>query len=450
MADDESGYIQARFTTRQTKYAVPNTQFSVPIKVGSQELNELINSLLSSNAVEKGESDFESDRNLQFDFLINGVYLQDTLEKHLKKYTISTESVVEIEYVEKHPTPRPDNFMLHDDWVSSVSIRKKCILSGCYDNNVYMWDVFGTCVATVDGHTAPVKSVCWIDVDDNDDGLFISSSQDQSIRLSQWFGKESKADCVHVCKGHSQSVDALAVDDSKTKFCSGSWDKTLKIWSCVPDLSASDELEEDGKVTKKQKRASNNRKPTTRTPMMTLSGHTEAISCVLWMSDNVVCSAGWDHSIRIWDLSAGINKQTLNGSKVFCSISYSSMSELLVSGSTDRHVRLWDPRTTDGTVIKTTLTSHQGWVSSVAWSRSSEFELISGSYDNRVKLWDTRSINIPLYTLSEHQDKVMCVDWTMKTSILSGGADNQLITCDISEGGSRTTDSDMEHQSADT
>lgn len=55
---------------------------------------------------------------------------------------------------------------------------------------------------------------------------------------------------------------------------------------------------------------------------MTLSGHAEAVSSVLWIDQSTVCSAGWDHTIRIWDLSAGVNKQTLVRSSSRYSVAY--------------------------------------------------------------------------------------------------------------------------------
>jgi hypothetical protein len=43
------------------------------------------------------------------------------------KYSVSffnfaclQESVIEIEYVESHPPPEPEDSLLHDDWVSAV------------------------------------------------------------------------------------------------------------------------------------------------------------------------------------------------------------------------------------------------------------------------------------------------------------------------------------------
>lgn len=37
-------------------------------------------------------------------------------------------------------------------------------------------------------------------------------------------------------------------------------------------------------------------------PLMTLSGHREGVSSVTWLSEQAVCTASWDHSIRLWDI----------------------------------------------------------------------------------------------------------------------------------------------------
>ncbi|WAQ99965.1 WDR12-like protein [Mya arenaria] len=327
---EDTPHAQVKFFTKQSKYSVPDTPFSVPVTVNTGDLSSLINGLIKENV--------DKDVDIDFDFLIDGEFLRVSLEKHLEQKEVSTETVAELEYVERHPAPRPEDSLDHDDWVSY-----------------------------------PGKS-----------SSFLSGSHDQTVLLWQW-------------------------DEGKREFCSGSWDKMLKMWSAVIDRTEESPSDDEDKPAKKKK--TSGPKVQTRVPILTLSGHTEAVSGVTWLGDQEVCTASWDHTLRLWDLEKAEQKSTMQGNKVFLSVSYSPANGLLV---------------TDGSIVKSTYTSHQGWVSSVAWSPTNRHQFISGSYDNLMKLWDQRSPKAPLYNLVGHTDKILAVDWSIPSMLLSGGADNQL------------------------
>ena len=142
-------------------------------------------------------------------------------------------------------------------------------------------------------------------------------------------------------------------------------------------------------------------------------------------------------------------------------VDYSSRSKLIATGHTDNILRLWDPRSEgniiyyfkvmisllyilfyilimiiiwiciytniEGTNVKQALRGHSAWISSVSWSKSSEYLLCSGSYDSTVRVWDIRSKG-PLYTVnsdSEKKQKIFSVDWD-EQFIISGGEDKEL------------------------
>jgi len=414
--DKENGVMltdqeyQVKLCTKLEKLSVADTTFNVPASINSDGLSTLVKGLLEN----------VDDKDIEFEWLCLGELLRGKLVEHVsKRDDITAETVIELEYIEKNLPPEPQISANHDDWVSSVSVLDNLVLTGCYDNTVNIWTIEGHQKLVIPNHSGPVKAVAWLDNE-----TFISASHDQTVNMSRWNKETNSIEVVNTCKGHERSVECISVwngNGSNRVFASGSFDNTIKLWG--GKIVEEEQVPEGGSTAKKVKSEG---KSATRTPIQTLGGHKEAVSGVTWLGEGELVSSSWDHTIKIWDMELGGLKTELVGNKAFFSISYSPRNKTLLASSADRSVRLYDPRSQEGSVVKAMFTSHVGWVSSVCWSPDSENLFISASHDQLVKMWDNRSYKTPLYELTGHSEKVLCCDWSNQEYIASGGADNHL------------------------
>jgi Tol biopolymer transport system component len=162
--------------------------------------------------------------------------------------------------------------------------------------------------------------------------------------------------------------------------------------------------------------------------LLTLSGHSGAVTAVAFApGGRTLVSGSTDKSLKIWDTGSGQILKTLTGdSDTVSSVAYLPNGKRIISGSYDRSVVIWDADT--GEAIRT-LRSEQtySWeVPPAVWAVAVSPDgtrIVSGSADSNIKVWSAATGEL-LRVLRAHNDAVTSIAYFPDGKLaLSGGKD---------------------------
>ncbi|CAK7327511.1 unnamed protein product [Dovyalis caffra] len=177
-----------------------------------------------------------------------------------------------------------------------------------------------------------------------------------------------------VISGHLGWVRSIAFDPSNTWFCTGSADRTIKIW----DVGS-------GRLK------------------LTLTGHIEQVrGLAISQRHTYMFSAGDDKQVKCWDLEQNKVVRSYHGhlSGVYCLALHPTI-DLLLTGGRDSVCRVWDVRTK---VQVFALSGHDNTVCSV-FTQPTDPQVVTGSHDSTIKFWDLR-YGKTMLTLTHHKKSV--------------------------------------------
>ncbi|ETO12076.1 WD-40 repeat protein [Reticulomyxa filosa] len=233
---------------------------------------------------------------------------------------------------------------------------------------------------------------------------------------------------LKTCNGHNKCVYSIdySIFDGKQILCSGSDDKTVRVW--------------DIETTKQ---------------MQIFNGHTNYVNCVKFSQYHyqnncsmIICSSSDDKTIRFWDFKNDKQLQVLNEhTEGIYGIQFSPFNgnRYLCSGSADNTIHLWDVETFKSLHI---FNGHTFWIWCVEFSPlqsnnnnnnnnnksnsigvigGNGYTICSGSFDKTIRIWDIETTK-EIIIFKGHEKVVRSVKYSpYEQNIICSGSDDKSI-----------------------
>lgn len=301
----------------------------------------------------------------------------------------------------------------HDGGVWALQNYGNALVSGSTDRTVRIWNMeTGICTHVFDGHTSTVRCLLILP----QDGDFVNqpdaSTQASTTRKSTILTRSSSS-LYTGTSGSTTPTSAVPKTPPPPLFVTGSRDANIRVWT-LPDLS-----------TRWNPSLNSTPNPYLR---HVLQGHTNSVRAIAGHA-NILVSGSYDTTVRVWDILTGACLHVFHAhrEKVY-SVGYSHELKRAVSGSMDATVRVWD------TVTGTPLFTLEGHNSLVGLLELTPKYLISAAADSTLRVWDPMSGKC-LSILSGHDAAITCFMHDPSNNRIVSGSDGGIKVWELSSDG---------------
>ncbi|MET9633691.1 helix-turn-helix domain-containing protein [Lentzea sp. NPDC006480] len=258
-------------------------------------------------------------------------------------------------------TPYATRLTGHSDAVAAAAFSPDgtMLATGGHDHTVHIWAMAEQPYekAVITDHTAAVRAVAF-----SQNGLLATAGADKTVRLRRLHDLDKVTVLPHLFQ-----VESVAFNKYGNTIATGGYDGKVRLWDT-----------ETGSLK------------------ATLEGHTDVVAAVAFGPDDVLATASWDNTVRLWQ--DGRETAVLTGHTGDAVALAFGPDGIMASADADRTTILWRGSTKIATL-------DAGAVNALAFGPDGT--LVTGGVNRGVRLWDVRGKPAEIAAVPGHTGDVL-------------------------------------------